>query len=298
MKRNYQDCAAVAAQYLTSREFKLNSNSEYQWLSRNNLLAKACAHIIPLRRNLSDDDIAEIAAKYTHRRVFKLGDQSAYQRAIERGIIDGVCAHMDIKYRNLTNEEIEEVAKKFKSRSDFDRLDQGAYQTAARRGILDQVCSHMDSRGCRRLSDEEIMKIASSYTARRDFKLGDFGAYITASRCGNLESACAHMGESENGFNPCIPAVLYCIQFNKPNGEVLYKVGITNRTAKIRLRTLGLLHGVKASILREIKFKIGADARAKEKAIHNSMAEYQYLGDPIMENGNTEVFCRDAIKYM
>lgn len=252
----------------------------------------------PIHRTLTDSGIAKVAFKYTHRRAFKLGDQSSYAAAIKRGILDSVCAHMESKHRDLSFEDIAAIAKKYSSRAEFDRLDSGAYQTATKRGILNQVCAHMDSRGCRRLSAKEIAEIASAYRTRRCFKLGDFGAYVSAWRRGLLEQVCAHMGESENGFNPKQPAILYHIQLTKPCGEVLHKVGITNRCAKIRMASFGLKRGIKAAILHEIKYPSGADARTKEKAIHAAMAGFRYQGTPIMENGNTEVFSRDATNYL
>lgn len=156
----------------------------------------------------------------------------------------------------------------------------------------------MEGKGDRRLSNDEIAAIAKQHTTRRNLKLADFGAYTTALRRGIIDSVCAHMGESENGFNPQLPAILYHIQLTKPCGEVLHKVGITNRCAKVRMSTFGLRRGIKSAILHEIKFQNGADARAKEKAIHKAMAEFRYRGTPIMENGNTEVFSRDATIYL
>lgn len=205
---------------------------------------------------------------------------------------------MEFVRRELSNEDIAWIANKYKSRSEFVRLDSGAYQAAIKRGILDQVCDHMDGKGDRRLSDLEIAEIASAYLTRRCFKLGDWGAYVAAWRRGLLDAVCAHMGESENGFNPKQPAILYHIRLTKPCGEVLYKVGITNRSAKVRLTTFGMNTGIKAAILHEIKYPNGADARTKEKAIHAAMAGFRYQGTPIMENGNTEVFSRDATNYL
>ena len=252
----------------------------------------------PLRRTLSNADIAEIAGRYTNRTALKFGDQSIYNAAKKRGILDSVCAHMDVKHRVMSDAEVAAIAKTFTSRSEFDRLDKGAYQTATKRGILDHVCSHMDSRGNRRLTDAEIIAIAKPHRTRRDFKLVDFGAYVAAWRRGLLEVACAHMVDGSTAFNPKKPAILYCIRFIKPCGEVLHKVGITNRSAKIRLQTLGLHSGVKASILREVRFQKGSDARAREISILTAMSEHKYQGDPIMANGNTELFGRDITIYL
>ena len=267
-------------------------------MRRNKRFDEACDHMQPCYRALANSGIAEIAAKYTTRTALKIGDQSVYNAAKKRGILDSVCAHMDLKHRVLSDNEIAVISLKYKSRSEFVRLDSGAYQTATKRGILDLVCAHMDGKGDRRLINDEIAAIAKPYKSRRCFKLGDFGAYVAAWRRGLLESVCAHMGESENGFNPKQPAILYHIQLTKPCGEVLYKVGITNRRAKVRMTTFGIHPGVTATILHEIKFPCGADARAKERAIHKAMAPFRYRGARVLENGNTELFSRDATTYL
>ena len=298
MKRNYEECAAVALKYKSKQAFRVGSKNEHQWLQKNNRLDEACAHMDPLRRTLTDSGIAEVAARYTNRTALKIGDQSVYNAAKKRGILDSVCAHMELKHRELSDEDIATLAKKYKSRSEFVKMDSGAYQTATKRGILGLVCDHMDGKGDRRLTDVEIAAIAKQHTSRRNFKLGDWGAYVAAWRRGLLETVCAHMGESENGFNPKQPAILYHIKLTKPCGEVLHKVGITNRTAKVRLSTFGVCRGIKATILHEIKFPCGADARAKERAVHKAMAPFRYRGQPVLFNGNTEVFSRDATNYL
>lgn len=291
MNLNYENCFAAAAKFNTKKEFKAQSNPEAQWLQRNKLMQLACAHMKVIYRSLSNEDIASIAKSFTHRRAFKLGDQSAYKSAIQRGILDSVCAHMQSdRYRMLTNDEISVIALQFKSRSEFDRLDKGAYQTAGRRGILDAVCDHMSSRGCRRLTDEEILEVASTFRTRNDFKLGDFGAYTTAIRRGLIDEACYHMDFGATGFRPDVPAVLYQFRIALEDGQVVYKVGISNRTPKQRAITMGIRRGLKADLTHSVQFEFGRDARIAEKRLHRKFAGQKYLGDPVMKNGNTELF--------
>lgn len=291
MSLNYESCSAAAAAFTTKRDFKAKSNPEYQWLVRNGLLDNACAHITPLHRALTDDNIASIAKQYTNRQAFKLGYQSAYQAARKRGILDRVCAHMQSdRYRIHTDDQIAQIASGFKSRSEFVRSDSGAYQTATKRGILDAVCEHMDSRGCRRLSDSEILEIASKFRTRNDFKLGDFGAYTTAIRRGLITDACTHMEYGATGFREDKPATLYQFRLETPDGLVLYKVGITNRKPKQRLVTMGIQRGIKSELVNLINFEFGRDARIAEKRLHTKYASSRYRGDLVMQNGNTEVF--------
>lgn len=291
MKWNYAACAAAAAKFNTRKDFKAQENGQYQWLIRNGLLDQACAHMVPLHRSFSDDDIAEIAKRYASRRAFKLGDQAAYQAARKRDLLDTVCAHMATdRYRVMSDEQIFEIAQRYSSRMEFRAADKAAYQTATKRGIIDAVCSQMDGRPTRRLSDNEILEIAKQFNARNDFKLGDFGAYTTAIRRGLIVEACEHMEYGAWGFREDKPAVLYHFRMETAEGLVLYKIGITNRKPKQRLLTMGLQPGAKAELLDQIKFESGRDARIAEKRLHRRMSRYRYSGPPVLKNGNTELF--------
>ncbi|WP_443698750.1 GIY-YIG nuclease family protein [Pseudomonas sp.] len=296
MKWNYDKCAAIAAKFSKKVTFRTTENSAFQWLKRNNLIGQACAHMVVLRRDLSDADIQHIAGNYQTRRAFKLGDQSAYKSAIKRGILDCICVHMTEMHRSLTDDELREIASQFATRLEFLDADNGAYQTAKKREILDSICSHMDGRnGTRRLSDEEILNIALQYETRNDFKLGDFGAYTTAIRRNLITQACEHMGYGFTGFREDQPAVLYEFRMVTPDGMVLYKIGITNRTPHQRLATMGLHTGVKAELANQTDFESGRDARIAEKRLHRRMAEHRYTGSPVMRNGNTELFTVGAL---
>ena len=248
--------------------------------------------MIPMRRDLSDGDIASIACKYARRGEFKNGDQSAYAAATRRGILESVCAHMSSeRYRILTNDQISEIAGTFASRSTFSSGDKGAYQTATKRGILDFVCAHMlDGRTIRRHTNDELLEIAATFRTRNDFKLGDFGAYTTTIRRGIIELACDHMEIGSTGFRPDLPAVLYQFSIKLEDGLVIYKVGITNRKPSQRAITMGIRRGVKAVLTDSVKFEFGRDARIAEKRLHRKFATQKYVGDPVMKNGNTELF--------
>ncbi len=298
MQHTYESCAEVALTFAAKKDFKKYAQPQFQWLYRNNLLDKACAHMDVLRRELGDDKVAQIASRYNNRCAFKSGDHSAYMAAWRRGILDQVCAHMVQIKQHHTNEKIAEIAKKYKSRSEFVRCNNGAYQTATKRGILDEVCAHMvDTRSIRRLSSAEILTIASKYKTRNDFKLGDFGAYTTAIRRGLIVEACAHMEYGAAGFREDKPAVLYHYRVVLPDGLVLYKIGITNRKPKQRLATMGLRRGVKAELIKVVEFALGRDARIAEKRIHRKLSSHRYGGPAVMLNGNTELFTVNALEY-
>lgn len=296
MKHTKESCFAVAASFSTRDNFKKGANPQYQWLRRQGLLADACQHMIRLNRSLSNDEIAKIASNYSSRRQFKLTDQGAYMAAWRRGTLDSVCSHMDVKYRVLTDDELRALALKYTTRSEFASADSGAYQTATKRGILDEVCAHMEGQGTRRLSSDEILQIASKYRTRMDFKLGDFGAYTTAIRRGLIVEACAHMEYGATGFREDKPAVLYQFRIKSPDGLVLYKAGITNRTPKQRVLTMGINPGYEAELVGFVRFDSGRDAKIAEKRLHRKNSSRRYGGPPVMRNGNTELFTASVLE--
>lgn len=297
MKWNYEQCEVAAKKYSTKQESRVSDSWAHQWLLRNGLLDKACSHMAPVRRNLTNEGIAETALQYPSRRAFKLGDQSSYNAANKRGILDQVCAHMSgDRYRILTDEQITEIASGFDSMMSFRESDPAAYQTAGSRGILAAVCAHMTGRPTRRLSDAEVLRIAKEFATRNDFKLGDFGAYTTAIRRGLIDQACEHMVYGGCGFREDKPAVLYHFRVETVDGQVLYKIGITNRKPKQRLVTMGIQPGTKAELVHFVRFDLGRDARIAEKRLHRRLAAHRYDGPPIMKNGNTELFTVAALQ--
>jgi hypothetical protein len=289
-------CFAAASSFSSKTEFKNKSNPEYQWLCRNGLLAQACAHIVPAHRALTDADLAVIASRYKTKGGFKLADQSAYLMSIRRGILDRVCLHMDVKHRLLSDDQIASIANEYTARIDFLTGDSAAYQTASKRGILDRVCAHMTSKGDRTLADAEILAIARTFKTRMDFKLGDFGAYTTAIRRGLIVQACAHMEHGATGFREDKPAVLYQFRIEFPDGLVLYKAGITNRTPKQRMLTMGINPGYKAELVGFIRFDTGRDAKIAEKRLHRKNSSRRHGGPPVMRNGNTELFTASVLE--
>lgn len=294
-KWNYETCAVAAARFSNKRDFRKFADPQHQWLRRNGLLDQACAHMDALHRQLSDEDLYKIASQYTHKAALKKGDQSVYNAAKKRGILDNVCAHMEVRHRALTDAQISELALQYKTRSEFADKDYGAYQTATKRGILDQVCAHMDGRIQVHRTNEQLAEIAKCYQTRNDFGWGNFGAYSASIRRGILDEICAHMKPNACGFRPDMPACVYQFRLELPDGQVVYKVGITNRKPSIRLTMMGLFPGVKAELTHCIKFAHGRDARMTEKLLHRLNARHRYSGEPVMQNGNTEIFTVQVI---
>ena len=100
---------------------------------------------------------------------------------------------------------------------------------------------------------------------------------------------------SKSGFDKNESAVLYYIKFETEN-KTLYKIGITNKTTKIRLRGMGIPKNIKTTILQELFFKSGSDAMNMETKILKEFKEFKYKDAPIMNNGNSELFIVDVLK--
>jgi len=295
-KWTHESAFAEAAKFGSRSEFKRNCSGAHGYLIANNALDQACAHM----RGSGFWHIFElmaVAIKYSNFHEFKKCESQAYNFASKNKLTLIVGAHMTRTCRTWTKESVMTEAQKHQSVSDFFSAFPGAYKHADRYGYWSEVCAHMEVKK-RPMDKAMAMTEAMKYMTRSEFQELDGGAYVYARKNGFLNEACAHMVDGENGFNPKKPGVLYCIEFTKPCGEKLYKVGITNRCAKSRLRGVGLHPGIKATVLREVEYPCGADARAKERAIHKAMAAYRYCGDPILENGNTELFSRDATTYL
>lgn len=95
---------------------------------------------------------------------------------------------------------------------------------------------------------------------------------------------------SVNGFKKDKPAILYYLSIN--NGEA-YKIGITNNTVTIRFSAeeLKLI-----KVIATWDYDIGNDAYIKEQQILSKYKKYQYKGDSMLVNGNTELFTKDVLK--
>lgn len=291
-KWTHQSVLEEAAKYSSRSEFKQGSSGAHGYALKHGILDLAC-HRMPVEIDKWHMfELKAAAMRYTSKHDFITQERSAYQFCLRNGLIDIVCSHMK-QGRKWTKESVMAEARKHQSVSDFFSAFPGAYKHADRYGYWAEACSHMEVKK-RPMNKDMAIAEAKKYMTRADFQERDGGAYVYARKNGFLDEACGHMVDGENGFNTKKPGFLYCIEFIMPCGERLYKVGITNRRAKARLRGIGLHRGIKATVLREVKFERGADARAKENEIHKAMAEFRYRGDPFMENGGTEVFSRDA----
>lgn len=98
---------------------------------------------------------------------------------------------------------------------------------------------------------------------------------------------------SESGFDPNAPAICYYLRVSSPVYGELYKIGITNKSVEKRFRNDDL---EKITTVKTWSFDVGGDARDKEREILAQHAEHRYTGEPVLTNGNTEMFTRDILE--
>ena len=92
------------------------------------------------------------------------------------------------------------------------------------------------------------------------------------------------------GFNQTIPAILYYLSVN--NGQA-YKIGITNRTVSERYSKKDQAN---FTILKIWKFSHGLEAQKEEHRLLEAFQDFLYKGEPLLENGNTELFEIDVLE--
>ena len=94
----------------------------------------------------------------------------------------------------------------------------------------------------------------------------------------------------KTGFNINKPAILYYLKITTEDNQVLYKIGITNRTVEERFSLIDLK---KIEIIKQKTYKYGQEALDKENEIKRVFKEYIYKGPKVLDSGNTELFVKD-----
>lgn len=111
---------------------------------------------------------------------------------------------------------------------------------------------------------------------------GEFQQRLTAHLKGTGCPSCA-----SGGFDPKKPGYVYYLSLN--DGQA-YKIGITNRSVKERFNLTELS---KITVIWTKYFENGQDCWDTEKRILNEYRQYKYVGNPLLESGNTELFSID-----
>lgn len=125
--------------------------------------------------------------------------------------------------------------------------------------------------------------------------------------CGNIWEAypqslrkgigCPNCEVTTTGFRSEKPGTLYNIKFTLPDGEVCYKVGITNHSPEYRLFRMGVSTDVNYEVLDCIYYAEGAEAYAQEQLLLKQYSDYRYTGTKFLENGFTELFTVNPFTY-
>jgi hypothetical protein len=92
------------------------------------------------------------------------------------------------------------------------------------------------------------------------------------------------------GFQKSKPAILYYLRITLVD-QVLYKIGITNRTVNDRFSVEDLKF---IEILYTKNYDSGEDCYSEEQRILKQFEEFKYKGAPVLTSGNTELFTKDV----
>lgn len=93
-------------------------------------------------------------------------------------------------------------------------------------------------------------------------------------------------------FDPSKPGYLYYLKVTTDDGQILYKIGITNRSVEQRFSLTELS---KIEVIKLRLFDNGQEARDWETKILRKGKPYQYKGPNILKSGNTELFTEDVV---
>lgn len=97
---------------------------------------------------------------------------------------------------------------------------------------------------------------------------------------------------AKNGFDVNKPAYLYYLKVTADSNQILYKIGITNKTVNERFNLTDL---AKIEIVKQKLYENGQDALDWETKLKRQFKEYQYKGPDILSSGNTELFTEDIM---
>jgi hypothetical protein len=291
-KLSLDEIRSIASGYSSRKAFVVGNGRAYHQAWRDGILDDVCAHmaISPVYSHVrwTRKAVMAEARKHSSRSAFKRACGGGYTHALDNGYLDIACKHMPPTYRHWSDDDLAREAAKYSSRVDFQNGSYTAYRHANRRGLIESICVHME--GKIQWSRELALAEALKFSDRSTFHLTTPGAYKFALERGFIDEACSHMEPAKSGFDRTKPAVLYCLAIRVPSMPDLFKVGVTNRDARLRIHGMGVPSGVVVEVLEEINFPSGAEARAAEKSLHSKFRKFRYSGDRILGNGNTEIF--------
>ena len=289
MKYSIEELKQVALKYNTRIDFKKNDNSFYQFAFKHKVLNLICDHMVCGRTKHTDEDIRNAAKQFKTRFEFQK-KSSLYYSAKKRcqTYLDDVCSHMKVMVKKRTHKSIKEDAKKYTTRKEFELNDMNGYAYCRRHNILDEVCGHMDYQHIY-YTEEMIFEEIKKYKTLKEFYSNNVSMYSSARKKGLIEKIKKILIYNPRGFDDKKQGILYYIKLKENN---IYKIGITNHTAKLRFNN----EQDKFDVVFEKVYKLGLDARVAETKILRKFKSHKYIGDNVLRNGNTEMFNTDISK--
>lgn len=172
--------------------------------------------------------------------------------------------------------------------------------------------------GCNECSLGRVnkLKCKPAADARRQVKEahGDrikiIGGYTAASRKAHFLCECGHswravvsriirgggcpVCQQKFGFNELGEATLYYFAVKSPDGQTLYKIGVTNRSPEERFAKF--VDRYRLRLVAQWHFSTGAEALSVERMIIRRFNDYAYRGQAfLLGGGNTEMFVEDVL---
>jgi hypothetical protein len=284
----------IALQYNTIKEFRINNKLAYSAASRMRILDDICAHMSSKYKQWSYTDLHNEALKYNTKNEFYTNNKSAYKSATHRNILKDICSHMTQTLTFWDEDMLQIEALKYNFRIEFRKANYGAYGVARDRGILNKICSHMEFQN-NIWTDDMIVAEALKYNTRNLFQQNSPNGYRVAHRRNLLDDVCSHMTRM-GGFNPKSSGYLYYIRFESELNLPIYKIGITNNEdISIRLKSMGVSKEYTPTVICKYYYDDGYECIEAEKLYHKEFERFKYLGDNILHDGNTELFCEDVL---
>lgn len=180
----------------------------------------------------------------------------------------------------------------------------GDFSVRANQHLAGQICMKCDIANKTKSVEEYLLEAAAIHNDKYDYSLvnyttnkeqirivcpmhGEFKQRASDHLAGASCPSCA-----KYGFQPNKSAILYYLKITTDTNQVLYKIGITNRTVNERFNLTDLS---KIEIVKQKLYTDGAEALKWETKLKRMYKEYQYKGPDILSSGNTELFTEDII---
>lgn len=227
------------------------------------------------------------------------------------------CAKCTGKLINTTQEFIEFGTKKFKGLHTYENTKfikslEKVSITCSIHGVFEitpnsyQTSTHgcPTCAGVPRITTFDVIKrFTKVHFEKYDYSLVDYismhkNVKINCLSCGNTfnQTPRNHLNgngcrscNSHGGFDKNKPGILYYLSIM---GGKIYKIGITNKTVVNRFSAKDR-RSIK--VIKEWHYSSGFEAALEELRILQKYSEYKYLGPPILESGNTELFNYDVL---